>query len=86
MIFANMEFAQSLLMQAQKHAVQKITESQVTISILYCYCYVQAPGFFNLWEIQGFERGKKERSSTFSLSRSHLLGRVPQVERTSRVV
>jgi len=30
-----MEFAQSLLMQVQKHAVQKTTEPQMTIGILY---------------------------------------------------
>jgi len=34
MMFADMEFAQSLLMQAKIHAVQK-TEPQVTIGILY---------------------------------------------------
>jgi len=33
MMFADMEFTQ-LLMQAQKHAVQKTIKSQVTIGIL----------------------------------------------------
>jgi len=50
------------------------------------FCYIQALGFFILWEIQGFGEGKEKRSSNprfLSLSRrSRLLGRVPRVERT----
>jgi len=40
-MFADMEFAQSLLMQAQKHAVQKITEPQVTIDFLHGYIHMK---------------------------------------------
>jgi len=40
-MFADIKFAQSLLMQAQKHAVQKIIEPQVTIGILYCYIHIK---------------------------------------------
>jgi len=40
MMFANMAFAQSLLMQAKIRAVQK-TELQVTIGILYGYVHMK---------------------------------------------
>jgi len=75
-MFADMEFAQSLLMLAHIHAVQKTTESQVTINILYGHIHMKLLNTFikNISYITDFteiikEEGRNGNAAGFSQSR-----------------